>query len=40
MDPSMGSTLAAQGSKIAEFEVGSGGMVVSGSRTVQVEITQ
>ena len=40
MDPAMAPMLAAQGSKIAEFEVGSGGMVVSGSRTVQVEITQ
>jgi hypothetical protein len=40
MEPAMAPMLAAQGSKIAEFEVGSGGMVVSGSRTVQVEITQ
>jgi hypothetical protein len=40
LDPGMATALAAQGSKIAEFEVGSGGVVVSGSRTVQVEITQ
>jgi hypothetical protein len=40
MDPAMAPTLAAQGSKVAGFEVSSGGMVVSGSRTVQVEITQ
>ena len=40
MDPGMLPALAAQGSKIAEFEVGVAGVVVSGSRTVQVEITQ
>jgi hypothetical protein len=40
MDPAMAPMLAAQGSKVAEFEVGADGMVVSGSKTVQVEITQ
>jgi hypothetical protein len=40
LDPAMAPMLAAQGSKVAEFEVGSGGVLVSGSRTVQVEISQ
>jgi hypothetical protein len=40
MDPAMAPVLAAQGSKVAEFQVGADGVVVSGSKTVQVEITQ
>jgi hypothetical protein len=40
VDPGMGPLLGAQGSKIAEFQVGSEGVVISGSKTVQVEISQ
>jgi hypothetical protein len=40
MDAAAVSPLTTQGSKVAELEVGANGMVVSGSKTVQVEIVQ
>ena len=40
LDPGMALAIAAQGAKVAEFEVGTEGVVVSGSKTVQVEISQ
>jgi len=40
MDTGSNLALAALGSKVAEFEIRSEGMVVSGSKTVQVEIKE
>jgi hypothetical protein len=40
LEPAAGAALLSYGSKVAEFELDAGGMMVTGSKTVQVEIKE